>query len=194
MSREQSWHRLTLVVPIYTVAALVSLVVSYYSDKYQQRNLSCIFGCTIALLGAGITYYATQQATKTHPLIALRYFSMFLFASGAYTATPATLATTAQNIGGYYRRGTAIALLVVSGNLGGLTSTWLFRSNQAPHYRLGYLVNMSVLSASLVSLVVARVYITMENRRREQQVNSGCDQIAGARKIGDRSDSWRYKF
>ncbi|KNZ63760.1 hypothetical protein VP01_1104g4 [Puccinia sorghi] len=76
-------------------------------------------GCAlVGMIGFILFYVADPLQTS------LKYGSLFLSISGAYSTMPPLSAWLSNNSEGHYRRASSIAIGFVSSNLGGILSTW----------------------------------------------------------------------
>ncbi|KAE8334248.1 major facilitator superfamily domain-containing protein [Aspergillus arachidicola] len=64
-------------------------------------------------------------------------------------------------------RSNAIATNVLFGNIGGLVSSWSYLSKDAPDYRIGNGLNLACSSMQLVVSLVALLWLTWDNKRRD---------------------------
>ncbi|KAL3412559.1 hypothetical protein V8F44DRAFT_664455 [Aspergillus fumigatus] len=89
---------------------------------------------------AGYAYFA-PTIIKTHGhdgTIIVQYGSLFLVASGCYSAMPLLVCWFSMNLGGHpWQTG--------FGNIGGIISTYSFLTKHAPRCRKGYIVSLSFL-------------------------------------------------
>lgn len=67
----------------------------------------------------------------------VKYFGLFLCASGSYGALPAVVTWLGNNLSGQTKRGVGMAIQIGIGNFGGICASNIYRSIDAPHYYLG---------------------------------------------------------
>lgn len=118
-----------LVAPPYVFAALVMIVTSWLSDKFQKRGPFIIFNSMMGLVGLCMTGFAKGTAT--------RYAGVFLGCAGANSNIPLLMTWQANNIRGQWKRAFCSATLVGFGGIGGIIGTTVFRSKDAPQYLPG---------------------------------------------------------
>ncbi|KAG6847794.1 hypothetical protein H0H93_005959 [Arthromyces matolae] len=166
-------------VPPFAMAFVVAIVVSYLSDRFGARGLVTIFAGILSTIGSAM-FYGTNS---NH----VRYGSLFMSITGAYTAAPALSTWNANNTAPYTRRATAIAIGFIMTNSGGILATWLLGTlSPAPLYRKATLVLLifSVLMTILAALNI--VYLKSQNRKKEERrarMEKGSEEPG----LGDRS-------
>ncbi|CAH7681965.1 major facilitator superfamily domain-containing protein [Phakopsora pachyrhizi] len=153
-------HTQLLSVPPFAVAFIVMLFTSYISDRYRARGF---IACSCAFLGMiGFAIFCGAGVDQK----SLKYFSLFLSVPGIYSAAPPLFAWQANNSEGHYRRATAIALSSITGNCGGILSTWLFPRSDSPRYHTGTIVNL-IFSIGIIFFAVAnRTWLMALNNRK----------------------------
>ncbi|OQU95788.1 hypothetical protein CLAIMM_01959 [Cladophialophora immunda] len=147
-----------LTAPPFIAAFIVNLFTAYMSDKYRQRGLAAIGTWIIALVGF-VMFYKCRS-------IGSRYASLFLMITGVYSASPCLVCWVPNNTATRTRRATAIAMAFISTNVGGIVSTWIFPTSQAPYYRFA---SRFLLSLNVTSLILAAVTIFWLRRRNAEK-------------------------
>ncbi|KAG6828233.1 hypothetical protein H0H92_008731 [Tricholoma furcatifolium] len=148
-------------VPPFAVAFAVTMVGAYLSDRFGARGLVSMFAGVLATIG-----FAMFLASKS---LHIKYGSLFLSISGAYSAAPALSTWGANNAAPYTRRATAIAIGFIMTNSGGILATWLLGTlSPAPLYRKATIICLifSVLVVILSAVNVA--YLHSQNKKKEQ--------------------------
>jgi hypothetical protein len=112
------------------------------------------------------------------------YGSLFLQVIGAYTMAPLLSSWMPNNLAPYYKRVTGVAFGFISTNSGGILSTWLFPTTDAPRYRTATWTAMGLSLSIAVLAVVNSLYLARENRAKAR---SGSHRAAG-----DRDPSFQY--
>lgn len=188
------WATQLLTVPFYVVSFIFTFVLSLWADRLGERSQFIIFPQLVAIAGLAILY----TCTRDHRGVGPRYFAIFLVVGGIYSSVPAYLAWASNVFANHYRRATALGIMIVMTNSGGLASTWLFRTKASPVYELGYLVVISLLGLGTLTCVALRFYFKGINasRARRLATGSGSEKSArtaeGGRDLGDREDTFRY--
>ena len=192
------WVTQLLTVPPYVLSLVLTLVCSVFSDRIGQRSPFIILPHLLGIAGIAILY----PCTRDHRGIGPRYFAMFLAVGGIYSAVPAYLAWTSNNFAPHYRRATALGCMIFMTNSGGLASTWLFRTANAPVYTTGYAVVLALLTVGTISPFILRYYFVYVNRQREHGKADANQRASNASKKheqnadhtnkGDRHTSFHY--
>lgn len=123
-----------------------------------------IFNISFALIGcAG---FAMLVATR-NPHVA--YAGTFLGAIGIYPCISNTITWVSNNVEGVYKRGVSLGTVIAWGNLNGVMSSNIYRTQDAPWYRLGHSVVLGYLALGLLGGSVANyVFLAIGNKRRER--------------------------
>jgi len=163
-------------VPPYACSAVFAIASCYFSDSFRHRGSFVILSALISIVG-----YAMFLGSTNHQVL---YGSLFLQVIGAYTMAPLLSSWMPNNLTPYYKRVTGVAFGFISTNSGGILSTWLFPTTDAPRYRTATWTALG-LSLSIAALaVINSLYLARENRRK---VNSNLQRAAG-----DRDPSFKY--
>ncbi|KAF5391363.1 hypothetical protein D9757_001856 [Collybiopsis confluens] len=137
---------------------LVTLVVSTWSDRMKSRAVPTMMISLLAL--AGFSLYLGSTAKFT------RYGSLFLTVPGIYAAVPAISAWMSNNSEPHYRRATSIALGFIATNAGGITSTWLFPSKEAPNFRRATIINITFSLLIILGAGLNAFYLDYMNKQK----------------------------
>jgi len=98
-------------VPPYAVAAVLTVVAAYISDRIPARGPIMLAFLPLSIAG----YAIIRSTTKVH----VKYGALFLMASGLYPSVPPVLVWLSNNYTNHYTRATAIALQLAIANAGG---------------------------------------------------------------------------
>ena len=148
-----------LSVPPYAAAAILTIVVGYVADRTQQRGL-----CNIAVSFLGIVGFAMLLGGSSS---GVRYAGTFLGALGIYPCIPNTISWTSNNIEGVYKRGVVLGLVIGWGNLNGVVSSNIYRSQDKPTYRPGHATVMGYMLLFLLGgSIVQHLLLRAENAKR----------------------------
>ncbi|KAF9553590.1 MFS general substrate transporter [Agrocybe pediades] len=179
-------------VPPYVFGCIATILGGYYADRTKQRGLFMIFFCGVAILGF-ILLIATDKP-------GVQYFGTFLAVAGIYPNVPMGVAWNGNNIGGSTKRAVGIAMHVGFGNLGGVISSFAYRSVDSPRYFSGHGLLIGTVSMSLVLSVVMHIYLKRENARRDETMRANGltlesyseDMKYKEREKGDNATFFRY--
>jgi sugar phosphate permease len=120
----------------------------------------------------------------------VRYAATFLIASGSFNFGALCMAHSSANVVSDTARASAIGVVVMFGNIGGLISTWSFLPFDAPDYKIGNGLNLATSSTMLITSVVLLFWMKRSNKKREC-VN--VDQELAGKSAGEIEDmDWRH--
>ncbi|KAI9066852.1 MFS general substrate transporter [Trametes sanguinea] len=158
-------------VPPFAVAAFLSVITAFLSDRFGRRGLNIIFFATIALIGFAIFYGNAQSCTTPASHVDhIRYGSLFLLVPGTYCIGPPLGTWAANNSAPLIRRATALALLPVMTNLGSILSTWLLGAiSPAPRYTAATITLLAFQVAIIACATLNLLWLAKENRRKKQE-------------------------
>jgi len=172
-------------VPPYACAFAVSVASSIISDRYKARGFVTMFAALCLTVGYAIFLGTTKKHT--------RYGALFFQISGGYIGAPALCAWIANNVMPHFRRGTALSLVMMWANVGGIVSTWTF--NDPPKYHKPGTIN---LVFSIIYIFAAGgniLYLRSENNRRakeREELVAQPEDAAEKLRLGDRHRDFVY--
>ncbi|KIK57790.1 hypothetical protein GYMLUDRAFT_262951 [Collybiopsis luxurians FD-317 M1] len=175
----------------------VTLIAAVWSDRMKSRAIPTM---VISLLGvAGFSIYLKSTARFT------RYGSLFLTVPGVYAAVPPVSAWMSNNSEPHYRRATSIAIGFVATNAGGITSTWLFPTKDAPKYTRTIIINLTftilIIVGSALNMFLLDYMNKQKIKRRDEILapyNLDADDEKGTNaarawvELGDRHPDFKY--
>ncbi|KAL3675296.1 hypothetical protein R1sor_025244 [Riccia sorocarpa] len=150
-----------LSVPPYVIACIATISVGYAADKTGRRGLFSVISLLTAMSGFIMNIIPSRGP-------AVRYVGTFLAAGGVYPCIGNTIAWTANNVEGSYKRGIVMAMVIAWGNLQGAVSSNIYRAKDAPHYLIGNAVSLANLSIALAATIFLWLGLAMENRKRDR--------------------------
>ncbi|PWY83454.1 phosphoglycerate mutase-like protein [Aspergillus heteromorphus CBS 117.55] len=171
-----------LTIPCYAVGAIAYLVTAWASDRIQRRGIFiCIFA-VISVVGYGILI--SDSSSGVH------YFGALLIALGLYVTVGLPLAWLPTTLPRYGKRTFATGLQLTFGNISGVMSPFLYKTDEAPRYVRGNAVTLSLVGFAGSIYGLMWWYYHMKNKRREQGLED--DKVAGLteeeiEEMGDRS-------
>lgn len=128
-----------MTVPPYAVAAVITVVVAYLSDRLRVRGVVMLFTIPIAIVG----YAAIANVGESQN--AVKYGMVFLMATGLYASVPPILVWISNNSAGHYKRATTTGAQLAIANCGGFVSTFIYTDDQKPVYFESHTIVMSLL-------------------------------------------------
>lgn len=165
--KEMGWTSLqaqVMSVPVYIVAAVLTLISSIASDRLKHRFLFTVGGCLFSTVGYIIFLVQAPFQVPT----GAKYFALFAVTGGGYIAQPIFMGWLSNNMSGHYKQGIASAMQIGIGNCGGLIASNIFLASEAPLYQTGYGTSLGLIWMSLLSAFVFFLVVWRENRKRER--------------------------
>lgn len=134
-------------------------MVGYLADRTGRRG---VFNITFGLIGcAGFAILIASRDAK------LSYAGTFLGAAGIYPCISNTITWVGNNVQGVYKRGVTLGTVIAWGNLNGVMSSNIYRSQNAPWYTLGHSVVLGYLAVGLVTgSILNEIFLWIGNRKR----------------------------
>ncbi|UPK94417.1 hypothetical protein LCI18_005352 [Fusarium solani-melongenae] len=177
-----------MTVPPYVVACLFTIAGGYAADKHGQRGIYMIFFCCVAIVGFVILAAVESNGAK--------YFGAFMITCGIYPNVPQGVAWNGNNIGGSLKRGVGIAMHVGFGNLGGAVSGFVYRKDDAPHYKSGHATLIGTTTMSCILSILMTIYLRRENARRDNTHKAPTEYTRAEKEMeqdsGDNATFFRY--
>lgn len=149
-------------VPPYIVGAFFTLLFPFLSWRFDRRNIFLVIGAPMMMIGY-IMFLATTQHDPR-----VRYGATFIIASGAFSFGALCNAQVSANVVSDTARASAIATVVMFGNVGGLISTWSFVPKDAPNYHIGNGLNLATSTTILVLMIALIFWMKKDNKSRDQ--------------------------
>lgn len=176
-------------IPVWIVAAVVTLLVSVATDRLKHRYGFIMFGVFVASIGYVLLLC---RPSSTVP-VGVHYMAVFFVTTGTYIVQPVTLVWMANNLAGHYKRAVGLAVQVGVGNVGGIIASNVFNADLAPQYTAGYAVSLGMMLLCGVMSSVFAWGVATENRRREWGGRDYRLRVESAlRNMGD--DDPRFRF
>ncbi|KAH7109162.1 major facilitator superfamily domain-containing protein [Dactylonectria estremocensis] len=146
--------------PPYVTACFATVIGGFAADKQRQRGVYVISFCLVAIIGLVILITVENNSVK--------YFACFLVLSGIFAYVPQGTSWNGNNIGGSVKRGVGLAMQIGFGNLGGAIAGFIYRQEDAPHYRSGHGTLIATLCMSCSLAIFMRWYLHKENAKRDR--------------------------
>ncbi|KAH7034773.1 major facilitator superfamily domain-containing protein [Microdochium trichocladiopsis] len=178
-----------LTVPIYITAAIIAVIVAWFSDRVGKRSPFIIgFLCTM-LVG-----FAMCIASSTPGVV---YAGVFIAACSIYPAFPGVITWLSNNLAGSYKRSAGMAIQIGVGNLGGAMASNFYRATDKPRYILGHALEIGFICAGIISASVMVVAYTGINKKRAKRLAEGAGNELSSAELsekGDRAVTFRYYY
>lgn len=121
----------------------------------------------IAIVG-----YAMWLGTSNTKVL---YGAIVLQISGIYSVAGIFGVWNSNNLSPSYKRATGIVMGFVTTNLGGILSTWLFPTTDAPRYIKGTSILLGLACVMAILIVLNFLYLTAMNRKKATARAQGRD-------------------
>ncbi|KAH7137457.1 MFS transporter [Dactylonectria estremocensis] len=149
-----------MTVPPYAAAFVVTIVLSFYCDKYERRAAT-----TIGLMLVGAAGFIAS-ACLSPTAYSARYACLVIAACGTFATIPILLGWLSANLRSTSAQGLAIALNISFGAPGQILGVWIYKgSEKESGYPTGHWVNGSLLLLGAVLTGSLVVLYTYRNRR-----------------------------
>ncbi|KAK3990417.1 high-affinity nicotinic acid transporter [Cladorrhinum sp. PSN332] len=161
-----------MTVPPYAVAAIMTLIVAFASDRLKLRGVVMLFTVPIAIIGYAVI---ANLGADANPKV--KYGMTIMMATGVYSSVPPNLAWLANNSAGHYKRATAAALQLAIANCGGILSVFLYPDVDGPNFHRGHTVILGLLVAGwflILTNVLVCAKINRDKARGKHDEFAGC--------------------
>ena len=150
-----------LSVPPYAAAAIMTIFIGWLADRTNQRGWCNIGVSVIGMVGFSMLLGGTSPGVK--------YAGTFLGALGIYPCIANTITWCANNVEGVYKRGVTLGFVIGWGNLNGIVSSNIYRTEDSPNYRPGHGVVLAYLTLFLFGgSIVTHFMLIAENNKRKR--------------------------
>ncbi|KAI9374216.1 major facilitator superfamily domain-containing protein [Aspergillus egyptiacus] len=143
------------VIP-YAVAAILTVVVAFLSDRVKLRGVIMLFTLPIAIAG----YAAIANINDAH----VKYGMTFLMATGMYASVPCILVWNSNNSAGHYKRATTSGMQLAIANCGGFVATFIYPNKDKPQYHRGHTVVLGLLVFAWFMILLNVMWCAKVNR------------------------------
>lgn len=151
-----------LTIPIYVVAMIAVLFVSWLADRRKNRWMFIVIPYSVALVGF------IALTIIPHPKYpGLTYAFLFLIPGGCSPGVITLVSWIMNNISPTSKRACGIAIATMMGNLGGAVGSNIYLEKQAPRYFLGYGMSLGCSVTAICAVFVLRYAYKKENARRD---------------------------
>ncbi|KAG0094369.1 hypothetical protein BGZ93_007316 [Podila epicladia] len=160
-----------LVIPGYVLSLSIMTLVSWSSDKHNERALHGAL--------ASLYYALCILALAVLPADANKFSLYFalIFAMGGQTCWhPVNAAWIASNTAPVGKRSIALALYIISVNACDMVSVNLFRDEDAPRFIRGFWILFGALLLTIVLFLFQRYHLMYVNRKRAETTRHWTDE------------------
>ncbi|KZO94431.1 MFS general substrate transporter [Calocera viscosa TUFC12733] len=178
-----------MTVPPYAVAFVVTMTVSFFSDKYKMRGPVIISMNALALIGFGL-FYANKNTQVS-------YLGVFFAVTGVYCSAPSFCTWIPNNSAPHYRRASLLAISLIVTNAGGIASTWLFPTSAAPRYKGGIIADLVCAAVPMICGVINMSFISWGTKKKQERRGEilapyGGDEKRAWRELGDNHPDFKW--
>jgi len=151
-----------LTIPSAALQIITMLALAYSSEFFNERSFHCIFGefWSLPLLAALLAIPDGGREWSR--------FSLITLISGYPYFHPLVSAWISENTFDVKKRAITAATYNVIVQIGSLISSQIYRAYDAPYYKQGNTVLISVCALSVVVFVGQREWLRLLNRRKER--------------------------
>ncbi|KAL6242109.1 hypothetical protein RBB50_011021 [Rhinocladiella similis] len=148
-------------IPVFIVAAVLTITAAFLSDYIQRRYVVLMTGCTLAIIG-----YAILFSMRSVP-VGARYFAVYLITGGGFSAQTISIVWLSNNMGGHYKRAIGVAMQIGFGNIAGIVASFIYLSSEAPTYHTGFGAGLGMLFVGILAATGFFLYLRRENAARD---------------------------
>ncbi|KAF9259247.1 MFS general substrate transporter [Marasmius fiardii PR-910] len=150
-------------VPPYAIAFVVTVMVSWLSDKHEARS----WGCIVSLLIAGVCFIVEGALQPT--AFKARYGVLCVAVSFAFSSIPPLLSWLTANLRTTTSTTLSVPMNVSFGGVGQIIGVYIYKANESPGYPTGHYTNAAfALFGSALALCLRIFYL-----RRNKQLGEG---------------------
>ncbi|RDW22808.1 major facilitator superfamily domain-containing protein [Yarrowia lipolytica] len=179
-----------MTIPIYTVAAIASVLQAWVSDKFGLRSplLVVNFCCMFIGYMLAMNVSAVDNPSAT-------YAGCYLVALGLYPGIPGIISWLSNNTSGAYKRGVSMGVQIGFGNLCGAIASQIYRAEDAPQFKLGHGIEVMFICLGFICIFVLNIGYYIVNKRKRRMIAKGqCGHYTAAElsQMGDKSPYFIY--
>lgn len=163
-----SWtsvHSQLMTCPPYAVAFVVSIALGILSDRMHRRYPVAVFSCIVAIIGFAMAYGIPSDRAW------VRYGALIMVTTGVFSLPAALLSWLGSVNASHTKKATGIGMFITLTNSGGLASTFMWPTTEAPRFQTGFLTNLILMIVTLLCITLLELYIIWENNKKAQGKN-----------------------
>lgn len=188
----QSTTAQLLTVPIYCTAAILAVVVCWFSDKAAKRGASRWPYVFVPMCAILVGFFMAIAGSAAGGVPGVVYAGVFIATCGIYPAFPGNVTWISNNLSGSYKRAAGMAFQIGIGNLGGAMASNFYRTIDGPKFLLGHGLELGFVILGMMACVTLRVSYGRINAKRER--SHGAEGLSESQlaDLGDKSPTFRY--
>ncbi|KAK5653413.1 hypothetical protein OQA88_8898 [Cercophora sp. LCS_1] len=177
-----------MTVPIYITAAILAVIVAYFSDRVGRRSPFIIAPLLIMVVG-----FSMCIATSNPKVV---YGGVFIAACAIYPAFPGVISWLSNNLAGSYKRSAGMAIQIGVGNLGGAMASNFYRQKDGPRYVLGHGLELGFIGAGIIAAFILLIGYSSINKKRRARLEDGTVSYTNEELSakGDKAVTFRYMY
>jgi predicted MFS family arabinose efflux permease len=154
-----------MTIPVYLTGAISVFAVSWVSDRIQKR------GQVILVMGLFImTAYGILLGSRNNKL---SYAACYILLMGQSSIPGLNLAWISGNTQPYFKRATAITMVVMLGNAGGIAAGQIYRATDKPRYPIGHGTALASCFAAWVGVWIMLFWLRRKNAQKARLLAQG---------------------
>ncbi|CAG8590725.1 7531_t:CDS:10 [Cetraspora pellucida] len=146
-----------LSVPPYVFGCFTMIMVSILSDRYGVRGRILMLCLLVALVGYVLLIAASSS-------IAIRYIGACIVGMGMFSCVPLSITWLTNNLAGDLKRAVGSAIIIACGNVGGLVASQLYQPQDAPAYKFGNSIAISIVTVAIVISIIQGYLLDRANK------------------------------
>ncbi|CAG8459909.1 11786_t:CDS:2 [Scutellospora calospora] len=164
-------------------------IIKAFKDVVIIRSPYLIFSMLVAVIG-----YSLLVAQSTS--IALKYTGACVVGLGAFASIPTSIAWLTNNLAGDSKRAVGCAMMIAWGNIGGVVSAQLYTANEAPDYKSGHSIALSLLLIGVILSIIQYYYLKRANKLKLNDPNKFLNELSEeeVKHLGDMHPSFIYSL
>jgi len=143
----------------FAVGFITSFVAAYISDRFRCRGVVSMCSSLITLGGFIVMY----KSTDVH----VRWWSLVIQAIGIPICMQCLMTWVSNNVVPHYRRATALALVAIMFNAGGILATWMYQD--APRFHNTMKVSIGCIVAYIINCGIGMAHLHRCNLRKAEE-------------------------
>ncbi|KAK3381808.1 major facilitator superfamily domain-containing protein [Podospora didyma] len=152
-----------LTIPSAVLQVITMLALAYSSDYFNERTLHCLFG-ELWIMPLLVALLTLPDGGREWPR-----FTLITLTSGYPYFHPIVSAWISENTFDVRKRAVAAATYNVIVQMGSLISSQIYRAYDAPYYKQGNKVLVSICALSAVVFILQRQYLVHLNKKKEER-------------------------
>lgn len=181
-----------LSVPIYVLAAILSVVEAFLSDWTGLRTPFLVFNYICMIVGFVVCISLDPRVNPQGI-----YVGIYICAIGLYPATSVSIVWNSNNLAGTYKRAIGIGFQIGLGNFSGAFVSNFYRDQDSPRYVMGHGLTLGFVGLGAVALLCGILNLRWSNAKKKRAIESGeFDGMTDEEllKMGDKNPYFVYRL